>query len=121
MKLRLLSVLIVLALVAASAKWFRLNATPPSGIAFEAIGRATVPAFDVKRKEKDLNWRIDLKTDQPIDVATQVVTFQPGGFSAAFKASIALKTALWAGDGYSIRAGTILQPGGKALSRDRVI
>jgi len=35
----------------------------------------------VKRKEKAIQWRIDLSSDQPIDVATQIVTFAPGGFS----------------------------------------
>src|SRR6266478_3781228 len=34
-----------------------------------------------KRKDKALDWAIRLDTDQPIDVATQIVTFQPGGFS----------------------------------------
>jgi quercetin dioxygenase-like cupin family protein len=60
---------------------FRAQATPPSNIAFTAIGRATVPEFRVKRKEKALDWEIRLEAEQPIDVATQIVTFQPGGFS----------------------------------------
>jgi hypothetical protein len=81
MKIRLLSLLIILVLVATSAEWFRLNATSPSGISFDLIGRASMPAFEVKRKEKELDWRLDLKSNEPIDVATQVVTFQPGGYS----------------------------------------
>jgi len=57
------------------------KATPPSGIAFTPVARATVPEFSVKRKDRVLDWRIGLEADQPIDVATQIVTFQPGGFS----------------------------------------
>lgn len=63
------------------AAQFVTEATPPSGISFTPIGRATLPEFDVKRKDKALDWRIRLEADQPIDVATQIVTFQPGGFS----------------------------------------
>jgi cupin domain len=75
----LLFMAIVLALIGAAR--FRLNATTPSGISFTPVGRATLPEFNVKRKEKAIDWRIDLGTDQRIDVATQIVTFQPGGFS----------------------------------------
>lgn len=58
-----------------------IKATPPSGISFSPVGRATVPEFSLKRKDKALDWTIRLDADQPIDVATQIVTFQPGGFS----------------------------------------
>ena len=60
---------------------FIIQATPPSQIAFTPVGRATLPEFDVKRKNKALDWRIGLEAEQPLDVATQIVTFQPGGFS----------------------------------------
>ncbi len=60
---------------------FSANATPPSKISFVPVGRATVPEFDVKRKEKTLDWEIRLEAPQAIDVATQIVTFQPGGYS----------------------------------------
>lgn len=60
---------------------FNVVATPPSGVSFTAIGRATLPAFDVKRKDKTLDWVLRLEADQPIDVATQIVTFMPGGAS----------------------------------------
>jgi quercetin dioxygenase-like cupin family protein len=60
---------------------FRANATPPSGLSFTPIGRATLPQFEVKRKIKALDWEMELEADQPIDVATQIVTFQPGGYS----------------------------------------
>jgi mannose-6-phosphate isomerase-like protein (cupin superfamily) len=56
------------------------RATPPSGISFTVVGKATVPQFDVKRKEAD-HWRVELEADQAIEVVTQVVTFQPGGYS----------------------------------------
>jgi len=83
--------LAVLALVCIAE--FRVEATPPSGIAFTPIGRATVPEFDVRRRfrvpredaehgnKKDKVWKLELEATQSIDVATQVVTFQPGGFS----------------------------------------
>jgi len=58
-----------------------IKATPPFGISFTPVGRATLPAFDIKRKEKDIDWEIRLETNQPIDVATQIVTFPPGAYS----------------------------------------
>jgi len=81
MRLRkvLLSMSVVLGLIVAAR--YRLQATPPSHISFTPVGRATLPAFDVKRKVHEIDWRIDLDSDQPIDVATQVVTFEPGGYS----------------------------------------
>jgi quercetin dioxygenase-like cupin family protein len=71
----------VAAVVVVSFAQIPANATPPSGISFTPVGRATVPAFDVKRKEMAIDWRIRLEAEQPIDIATQVVTFQPGGYS----------------------------------------
>jgi hypothetical protein len=80
--------LAVLALVCAAQ--FTADATPPSGIAFTPVGRATVPEFDVRRRfripsedgeQKGKAWKLELEATQPIDVATQIVTFQPGGFS----------------------------------------
>jgi len=71
--------LAVMALICAAQS--AADATPPSGIAFTPVGRATLPEFSVKRKEKGIDWRVDLDSDQPIDVATQIVTFQPGGYS----------------------------------------
>ena len=73
--------MIIVALVLVGAEVFKAHATPPSGISFNLVGRATLPAFDVKRKVKTLDWELRLEAPQPIDVATQVVTFQPGGFS----------------------------------------
>ena len=72
---------------------FTAHATTPSGIAFTPVGRATVPAFDVVRRfrleppgqfddpDQKKFWRLELESGQPIDIATQIVTFQPGGFS----------------------------------------
>lgn len=81
MKLRKLFMFMILVVFAMGVAWRHLNATPPLNISFTPIGRATVPAFDVKRKEKEIDCRIDLTSNQPIDVATQVVTFAPGGYS----------------------------------------
>ncbi len=73
---------------------FTAHATTPSGITFTPIGRATLPEFDVRRRlrldtqsqgESERGqkkfWKLELEASQPIDVATQVVTFKPGGFS----------------------------------------
>src|SRR6185503_2393094 len=73
--------MIVVALVIVCAVVFKAVATPPSGISFTAVGRATLPEFDVKRKDKPLDWELRLEAPQPIDVATQIVTFMPGGHS----------------------------------------
>lgn len=78
-RIRLLAMLAVAAFI--SAVPFVTRATPPSGISFTPVGRATVPEFRVKRKDKALDWRLDLESEQPIDVATQIVTFPPGAFS----------------------------------------
>ncbi len=72
-------VIAVLALVGAAQ--FVVNATPPSGISFVPVSRATMPDFNVNRKNAALDWEIELEAPQPIDVATQIVTFQPGGYS----------------------------------------
>lgn len=81
MRFRKLLVFMASVLALIGAVRFRLHATPPSNISFTPVGRATLPEFDVKRKEKTIDWRIDLASDQAIDVATQIVTFQPGGYS----------------------------------------
>ncbi len=72
-------ILAVLALVCAVE--FTVVATPPSGISFVPVGRATLPEFNVNRKDKTLDWELELEAPQPIDVATQIVMFQPGAFS----------------------------------------
>jgi mannose-6-phosphate isomerase-like protein (cupin superfamily) len=71
---------VVVVLVAISVPQL-MKATPPSGISFTPVGRATLPEFDIKRKDKDLDWEIRLETNQPIDVATQIVSFPPGANS----------------------------------------
>jgi hypothetical protein len=74
------------------------RATPPLGISFTPVGRATVPAFDVRRtfrvqtgddvdgRDEDKgreskSWKLQLEATAPIDVATQLVTFPAGGNS----------------------------------------
>jgi len=78
--MKMLSLAVVL-LVVVIAGQFPANATPPSNIAFVPVGRATVPAFDLKRKEKQIDFEIRLEAPQAIDIVTQIVTFQPGGNS----------------------------------------
>ena len=73
--------MLVLAVIVISTVRFKAAATPPSGISFTPVGRATLPEFTVKRKDKALDWTLRLDADQPIDVATQIVTFPPGSYS----------------------------------------
>jgi mannose-6-phosphate isomerase-like protein (cupin superfamily) len=73
---------------------FAVDATPPSGISFVPVGRATLPQFDVRRRlpmpqdaatddhhRRNKFFKIELEATESIDVATQIVTFQPGGYS----------------------------------------
>jgi hypothetical protein len=47
--------MIAVVLVLVCAVEFSAVATPPPGISFTAVGRATLPEFNVKRKEKMLD------------------------------------------------------------------
>jgi hypothetical protein len=74
---------------------FVAQATPPMGISFIPVGRATVPEFDVRRtfrtpdadvgKDDDEHgagkWKLQLEATAAIDVATQIVSFPPGAYS----------------------------------------
>ena len=80
-QLRARTVLIAGALVAAISgglSW----ATPGSGTSSNPIGRATFEGpFKVVRDDGEGGWRVELKAKSDLDVATQVITFQPGGQS----------------------------------------
>ena len=78
-RIQILAIVAVVGFLAAVP--FVTRATTPSGISFTPVGRATVPEFRVKRKEKAIDWRIELESEQAIDVATQIVTFPPGAYS----------------------------------------
>ena len=86
-------------LVVASLGGRPAGATPPEGVTFQVIGRATIPAFDARRlyfqeaneaKEtkqgphlfrhwKRKIWKIDLEATRMIDVVTVIFTVEPGG------------------------------------------
>ena len=54
--------------------------TTSSGSQSTLIGRATfAERFHVKRKTD--GWHMDIKAKDPVDVAVQTITFQPGGQS----------------------------------------
>jgi len=56
-------------------------ATPGSGTSSNPIGRATFEGpFKVIRDGAD-GWKVKLESKTGLDVATQVITFQPGGQS----------------------------------------
>jgi len=55
------------------------QATTPWGVSFTILGRGTYDAFNVHRH--DPGFDVKLKSKQPLDVVSQTVTFEPGGFS----------------------------------------
>jgi hypothetical protein len=66
-------------------------ATPPSGVSFTELSRATVPEFDARRRyfqeSADAerpgrrHWKIEMEATRTIDVVTVLFTVQPGGNS----------------------------------------
>ena len=65
-----------------------LEATPPLAVSFEVLNRATVPAFDVRRRYRQASddpqqdkkvWKIELEATSMVDVVTVLFTVQPGG------------------------------------------
>lgn len=42
---------------------FRAHATPPSGLSFTPIVRATLPEFSVKRKIKARDWEMEMEAE----------------------------------------------------------
>lgn len=67
-----------------------LEATPPSGVTFTVLNRATVPEFDARRRFREaieLNerghkiWKIEMEATRMIDVVTVLFTVQSGGHS----------------------------------------
>jgi quercetin dioxygenase-like cupin family protein len=69
----------------------RIEATPPQGVTFTVLNRATVPEFEALRKFRDEShrpgkpkkkfWKIDMEATRTIDVVTVLFTVQPGGDS----------------------------------------
>jgi quercetin dioxygenase-like cupin family protein len=67
----------------------QVEATPPSGVTFTVLNRATVPEFDARRRYLQSNkgrdrrgpriWKIELEATRMIDVVTVLFTVQPGG------------------------------------------
>ena len=76
---RIIAVAVGFALASAvSLTW----ATPGSGTQSMLIGRATFEeAFKVKRKTRTFDWEVEVKAKPALDVAVQMITFQPGGHS----------------------------------------
>ena len=57
-------------------------ATPGSGTQSMLLGRATFgEAFKVKREAPALDWEVEVEAKPALDVAVQMITFQPGGHS----------------------------------------
>lgn len=61
------------------------SATPPSGLAFTPLSRATYEPLDIDFRSGEFvdhpKFKVKLKSNQELDIATQIVTFQPGGYS----------------------------------------
>lgn len=67
-----------------------LEATPPLGVTFTVLNRATVPEFDATRRYRQPAehpghgqevWKIEMEATRMIDVVTVLFTVQPGGHS----------------------------------------
>lgn len=62
-----------------------VSATPGSKVAFAPLSRATYEAFDVNFKSDEFidnpQFKVKLWSSHDVDIATQIVTFQPGGYS----------------------------------------
>lgn len=66
-----------------------VEATPPVGVTFTVLNRATVPEFDARRRflspidESDppqrRSWKIEMEATRAIDVVTVLFTVEPGG------------------------------------------
>jgi mannose-6-phosphate isomerase-like protein (cupin superfamily) len=65
-----------------------IEATPPEGVSFIVLNRATVPEFDARRKFREAieqnekghkNWKIELEATRMIDVVTVAFFVEPGG------------------------------------------
>lgn len=67
------------------------GATPPSGVSFTELSRATVPGFDARRRyfqasddagsHRKKLWKIEMEATRTIDVVTVLFMVQPGGNS----------------------------------------
>ena len=59
-----------------------VRATPGSGTQSMLLGRATFEeAFKVKRVAPADDWEVEVEASPALDVAVQMITFQPGGHS----------------------------------------
>jgi hypothetical protein len=58
-------------------------ATPGAGSSSTLLGRGTFDeAFKVKREFSGVSdWEVEVEAKPALDVATQIITFQPGGYS----------------------------------------
>ena len=64
--------------VAVGLSW----ATPGSGTQSMLVGRATFEEpFKVKRTAEAIDWEVEVEAKPALDVAVQMITFQPGGHS----------------------------------------
>jgi len=61
------------------------SATPPSGLSFTPLSRATYEPLDVDFRSDEFldhpKFKVKLHSNYDVDIATQIVTFQPGGYS----------------------------------------
>ena len=106
-----------------------VSATPPSGLSFLPLSRATYAPLAVNfRSDEFLSeppFRVKLSSGQEVDIATQIVTFQPGGWSGwhshAGPVIIAVKTGTlteYDGNDPSCSPNTLPQGAGKIEVED---
>jgi quercetin dioxygenase-like cupin family protein len=62
-----------------------VSATPGLGVTFAPLTRATYEPFDINFKSDEFvdnpPFKVKFWSGQEVDIATQIVTFQPGGYS----------------------------------------
>jgi hypothetical protein len=105
------------------------SATPGSGISFTPLSRATYEPLDVDFRSDEFvdhpQFRVKLKSNREVDIATQIVTFQPGGYSGWHSHGgpviIAVKTGTlteYDGNDPTCTPGTLPQGSGKIEVED---
>lgn len=78
-KNRIAIILLLGVLLAATISAGLLRATTGSGTSSTLLGRGTFDSFHVNREAAALHVEVEAQTD--LDIATQMITFQPGGKS----------------------------------------
>jgi len=81
-KTRIATILLLGVMLAMTISAGLMWATPGSGTSSTLLGRGTFDEFKVKRETATAShWLVKIEANSNLDVATQIITFQPGGHS----------------------------------------